>query len=65
MSNLKDAMEKFESTLEPIDFKEYEQKMLELGVNIKNEDGTYKKFIDVLEETSKKFNEKVEENNAD
>lgn len=39
--------------------------MLELGVNIKNEDGTYKKFINVLEETSKKFNEKVEENNAD
>ena len=56
MSDLKDAMEKFESTLEPIDFKEFEQKMLELGVNIKNEDGTYKKFIDVLKETSEAFN---------
>lgn len=50
---------------QPVDIKKVEELFSELGVNIRNNDGSYKKFVDVLGEVSKKFNEKVEENNAD
>lgn len=49
---------------QPVDIKKVEELFSELGVNIRNNDGSYKKLVDVLGEVSKKFNEKVEENNA-
>ena len=50
---------------QPVDIKKVEELFSELGVNIRNNDGSYKRLVDVLGEVSKKFNEKVEENNAD
>lgn len=50
---------------QPVDIKKVEELFSELGVDIRNNDGSYKKLVDVLGEVSKKFNEKVEEDNAD
>lgn len=49
--------------LNPVDIDKVEKECLEIGVNIKNEDGTYRNFVDVLEDMSKKFHEGIENGN--
>ena len=42
--------------MENMDIAEIEKKFLEIGVNVKHEDGIYKNLVDVLKETSEIFN---------
>ena len=51
-----------EEKLKPVDINKFEETCLKIGVNIKNDDGTYRCFIDVLQDMSKKFNEGIKSN---
>jgi 5-enolpyruvylshikimate-3-phosphate synthase len=46
--------------LKPVDIDKFEEACLKIGVNIKNDDGTYRRFIDVIQDMSNKFNEGIE-----
>lgn len=59
MESLKSFCQKLEDA--NCNYKEIEEAFASIGVNLKNEDGTFKNLIDIFEEASTKFdkNEKI------
>ena len=64
MDNKNKTKDMISNMLKPVDINKVEEKFSNIGINIKNDDGTYRNLVDITLDVSKKFNEEVD-NNAD